>query len=292
MRILHLSFRQMAQITKEKQMESQTNPNSHIANINGLKLYYEIHGEAHEKKPTLIMLHGGVGGVNMHGPNLVELAKSRQVIAVEMQGHGRTPDIDRPLRCELLADDIAVLIKELELPKVDLMGYSLGGGVALQTAIRHPEHVNKLCLVSTTFARSGWYPEVLGGFDQMMPESGAFMQKSPLAKLYPDVNWGSLFGKLGELMRQDYDWSSDVMSLQAQTLLLFADADSMRPEHISDFYKLLGGGQRDAGLNNSGRSRHQLAILPGTNHYNILSTLTASTLIVPFLDALLPANHL
>lgn len=266
-------------------MESQNNFHSHVANINGLKLYYEVHGEKHDNQPPLLMLHGAIGGINMHGPNLGELAKGRQVIAVELQGHGRTPDIDRPLGFEMMADDIAKLIQHLELSKVNLMGYSLGSGVALQTAIRHPQYVNKLCLVSAAFARRGWYPEILASFDQMSPESGAFMHKSPLAKLYPDVNWSSLFGKIGELMRQDYDWSSDIKSLQAQTLLLFADADSMYLEHIIEFYKLLGGGQRDAGLDNSGRSRNQLAILPNTNHYNILSTSTASTLIIPFLDS-------
>lgn len=267
-------------------MENENNYqiNSNVANINGLELYYEIHGEARENKYPLIMIHGGVGGINMFGPNLAELAKTRQTIAVELQGHGRTPDIDRPFRCEFMADDILALIQQLKLEKVDIMGYSLGSGVALQTAIRHPEYVNKLCLVSSTFSRNGWHPEVLNGFEQMTAESGAFMQKSPLAKIYPNVNWGNLFGKLGELMRQDYDWSSDVKALQAQTLLLFADADSVKLEHISEFYKLLGGGQRDAGLNNAGRSRHQLAILPNTNHYNILNSTTASTLIIPFLD--------
>ncbi len=131
---------------------------SGYAPVNGLKLYYEIRGNGE----PLILLHGGVVGIAGLGSLPAALAEHRKVIAVELQGHGRTADIDRPFSCQAMADDIAGLIKYLNLPRVDVMGYSLGGAVALQTAIRHPELVGKLVLVSTAFSRNGWYPEVLG----------------------------------------------------------------------------------------------------------------------------------
>src|SRR5881409_720379 len=133
----------------------ETKAAGQYADVNGIKLYYEIHGTG----APLILLHGGLGAISMFGPNLPALAKGRQVIAVDLQGHGRTADIDRPLSVALMADDIAALIKHLGLESADVMGYSLGGGVALQTAIRHPEVVRKLVVVSTPFRRNAFYPD-------------------------------------------------------------------------------------------------------------------------------------
>ena len=131
------------------------------AEVNGLEMYYEIHGTGE----PLILLHGGVGAIEMFGEVLPLLAEGRQVIAADLQAHGRTADIDRPLSFESMADDIAALIEHLGFAKADVMGYSLGGGVALQTAIRHPEVVRKLVVVSTPFERDGWYPEILAGME-------------------------------------------------------------------------------------------------------------------------------
>lgn len=141
-------------------------PEGGYASVNDLEIYYEILGTG---KP-LILLHGGVGAIEMFGEVLPLLAEGRQVIAFDLQAHGRTADIDRPLSYELMADDIAALIKHLQIERADVMGYSLGGGVALQTAIRHPEVVRKLVVVSTPFKRDGWYPEVLAGMGQMGPD--------------------------------------------------------------------------------------------------------------------------
>ena len=135
----------------------KTNGAGHYADVNGIKLYYEIHGTGR----PLILLHGGLGAIEMFGPNLPALAAGRQVIAVDLQGQGRTADIDRPLSVALMADDIAALIQHLGLHRADIMGYSLGGGVALQTAIRHPEVVGKLVVVSTPIRRNAFYPEIL-----------------------------------------------------------------------------------------------------------------------------------
>lgn len=254
---------------------------SGYAAVNGLNMYYEIRGRGE----PLILLHGGVGGIEMFGPNLPALAKNRQVIAVDFQAHGRTADIDRPLRYEWMADDMAALMDSLGISRADVVGNSLGGGIAMHLAIRHPERVRKLVLVSIVFRRDGWYPEIQTAFTQMGPQAAEGIKHSPLAQLYPGIDWGVLFSKIGELETREDDWSKDVAKLRMPTLLVFADADSIRPEHIVEFYRLLGGGKRDAGLDGSGRSINQLAILPGTTHYNIDSSPRLVTVVMPFLDA-------
>ena len=145
--------------------ETSKDSKGSYASVNGLNIYYEIQGAGR----PLILLHGGVGASEMFGPIVPKLAENRQVIAIHLQAHGRTADIDRPLSFEFMADDIYSLIKHLDIEKADIMGYSLGGGVALQTAIRHPEVVRKLLVVSAAVRRDGWYPEVLEGMAQMGP---------------------------------------------------------------------------------------------------------------------------
>lgn len=260
---------------------TSTAPKTGYAPVNGLSMYYEIHGSGE----PLILLHGGVVGIVMFGPNVAELAKNRKVIALELQGHGRTADIDRPLSCEGMADDVAGLMKYLGIEKADVMGYSMGGAVALQTAFRHPESVRKLVVVSAAFRRDGWYPEVLVAMSQMGPGSAEMMKQSPLNQVYPNVNWAVLFTKLGALLKQDYDWSKQVAALKQQTMLVFADADAVRLAHIVEFYGLLGGGQKDAGLDGSGRPADQLAILPGATHYSLSTSPLLPTVVAPFLDA-------
>lgn len=255
-------------------------PKTGYAPVNGLKMYYEIRGSG----APLILIHGGVVGITMFGSNLDLLAKERQVIAVELQGHGHTVDIDRPLSYEAMADDIAALMNYLKINKADVMGYSLGGGVALQMVFRHPELVGKLIVVSTPFSQDGWYPEIRGAFQHMGPSAAAGIKQSPLAKQYPNVNWEILFTKIGELQRQNYDWSTQVAAIKSPTLLVFADADAIRPEHIVKFYELLGGGKRDAGLDGSGRPTAQLAILPGLTHYKISSTPSLASVATAFLE--------
>jgi len=251
------------------------------APVNGLELYHEIRGSG----DPLVLLHGGVVGMTMFDSILPELASGRQVISVDQQGHGRTADVDRPLSFESMADDIAALINHLGFENADVMDLSLGGGVALQVAFRHPRSVRKLVVVSEPCRREGWYPEVRADFDRMDPAAGEFMTQSPLAQLYPHVNWGLLFGKLGDLLRKDYDWSKQVGAIKAPTMIVFADADAIRPEHIVEFFGLLGGGKRDAGLDGSGRPEANLAILPGLTHYTISGAPALAMVANQFLDA-------
>jgi pimeloyl-ACP methyl ester carboxylesterase len=145
--------------------------------------------------------------------------------------------------------------------------------------------VRRLVVVSAPFKRDGFYPEVLTAMAQMGPATAAGMKQSPLSQLYPDVNWSVLFTKLGDLLRKDYDWSKEVAAIKVPPMLVFADADAVRPAHIVDFFGLLGGGQKDAGLDGSGRPVAQLAILPGLTHYNISSSPALAKAVTPFLDA-------
>ena len=190
---------------------NQTNATSHVvqgyAPVNGLELYYEVHGEGR----PLILLHGGLGGVSMYSAVLPQLASSRQVIGVDLQGHGHTADIDRPFRWEDFADDIAALIRHLGLKQADLAGYSVGGGTALQTAIRHPGLVRRLVLISTPCRRQGWYPEVLAGMAGMNAEAAKMMVGSPIQAAYTQAaprpeGWPVLVEKTGALLKREYDW--------------------------------------------------------------------------------------
>ena len=262
---------------------------SGYAPVNGLKLYYEIHGAGE----PLILLHGGVGAAEMFDPIMPMLAKTRRVIAADLQAHGRTADIDRPLSIEAMADDIAALIKHLGIQKTDVMGYSLGGAVALRTAVQHPELVNKLVLVSAAFKRDGWYPEIVAAMSQMGAAAAEPMKRSPMYQLYARIapkpeDWPVLLAKLGELLRKDYDWSKEVAAIKAPTLLVFGDADAVRTAHVVQFFELLGGGKKDAGWDGSGMSNSRLAILPGLTHYNIFLSPALPSTVTPFLDAPTP----
>jgi pimeloyl-ACP methyl ester carboxylesterase len=257
------------------------NASGTYAEVNGVKMYYEIHGGGE----PLVLLHGGVGGIEMMRPVLPALASSRRVIVVDLQSHGHTADIDRALRYELMAEDIAALLKHLKIEKADVAGYSLGAGVALRMAIAHPELVNKLVIISTTFKRDGWYPEVLTAMAQLGPAAAKGMKQSPYFALYPDVDWEVLFTKLADLLKNDYDWSNEVAAMKMPTMLVFADADAVRPAHIVEFFGLLGGGKKDGGLDGSGRPTAQLAIIPGCTHYNLLSSPALTTMMKAFLEA-------
>jgi pimeloyl-ACP methyl ester carboxylesterase len=196
--------------------------------------------------------------------------------------------VDRPLRFETLADDVAAVIRELGLGKADLLGYSFGGGVALQTAIRHPDVVDRLIVVGAPLKRAGFYPEVRAAFDHMETQAAQIaphVAQSPLGALYPAVHWETAFRKMGELQSRDYDWMPQAGAIRARTMLVFADADAVTLDHIVEFYKALGGGQRDAGLDGSLRAAARLAIVPGTTHYNLLATTAVAQLAGEFLDA-------
>jgi pimeloyl-ACP methyl ester carboxylesterase len=256
------------------------------ADVNGISLYYEEHGSGE----PLILLHGGLGSGDMYGPILPVLAAGRRVITVDLQAHGRTADVDRPLRYETLGDDVAGLIEHLGLAQVDLMGYSFGAATALRTAIQHPRLVRRLVIASIPYRRDGWYPESLAGMDQMGAQLAGMLMQSPVYDSYARVapraeDFPVLLDKTGELLRRDFDWSAEIAAITAPVMLVYADADAVRPAHIVEFYALLGGGLRDANWDGSLRPVARLAVLPGHTHYDIFASADLPAAAVPFLDA-------
>ena len=215
------------------------------AEVNGINLYYEIHGEGR----PLVLLHGGLGSSEMFAPVLPAFAEHHQVILVDLQGHGRTADIDRPLDIRLIADDIAALIEHLGLDRPDVAGYSFGGGVALQTAVRHPERVGKLVAASAGIRRNATHPEILEQQGQMGPEAAEFMKETPMYESYQRLaprpeDFPRLLEKISAFMAEDYDFTEDVRGLRVPTLVLGADAAPGAYESVLNcVFGLEGGAQ-------------------------------------------------
>ena len=255
------------------------------ADVNGINLFYEIHGTGR----PLILLHGGLGATEMFGPNLPALAKGRQVIGVDLQAHGRTADIDRPLSPQLMAGDIAALITHLKLERPDVMGYSLGGGVALHLAAQHPELVGRLVIVSTPFRRDGFYADILRQQALVTAAAAEGMKQTPMYELYARLaprpeDWPRLLGKLGEGMSKDFDFSKEIASIKATTLIVAGDADIFPPAHAVEMFGLLGGGKQDGGWDGSGRPKSRLAILPGVTHYSMAIAPALAPTVIQFLE--------
>lgn len=269
---------------KETIMDAKANTSGY-AEVNGLNLYYEIRGAGR----PLILLHGGLGALDMFGPTLDALAQGRQVIAVDLQAHGRTADIDRPMSYPAMADDIAKLAAHLNLDRPDIMGYSLGGGVALRCAIDHGEAFGKLVLVSTPYARSGWTEANLAGMSQLGAAAAEPMKNTPMYGLYSAIaprphDWPVLLEKTGRLLAQDYDWAQEVKTIKNRVMLVVGDADSVKLAHATAFFALLGGGLVDGGWDGSGMTAHRMAVLPGVTHYQIFMLPVLTETVTPFLD--------
>ncbi|MGO9568965.1 MAG: alpha/beta fold hydrolase [Desulfomonilaceae bacterium] len=254
-----------------RETAASTGATGSYASVNGLKIYYEIHGTGR----PLVLLHGALTTVDTSfGKVLPALAKTRQLIAVEQQGHGHTADIDRPLTYEQMAEDTAALLRQLKIENADFFGYSMGGGIALQIAIRHPDLVRKLVLAAPAYNRDGFYPKIFEQIQSMKPEDlDASPWKAAYARTAPNQeDWATLIAKVQQLVREFPGWPPKaIQSIKAPTLIIIGDSDVIRPEHAVQMLRLLGGGV--AGDDAAGRPhlpRSQLAVLPGTTHVTLV----------------------
>jgi len=266
---------------------ASTDAQSGYAPVGELSMYYEVRGHG----APLILLHGAYMTIDTMGPLLPGLAATRQVIAVELQGHGRTADIDRPLTYEQMADDTAALVRHLEIERADVVGYSLGGGVALQMALRHPELVRKLVLASSGFASDGMPPEALAVFETITPElfAGTPIEEAYLRTAPNPGDFPKLVEKITQLDTTPFAWpEEDIRAIAAPTLIILGDSDGVRLDHAVELFKLRGGGVMG---DLAGMPASQLAVLPGTSHFvppgsGLLDRADwLLAMIPPFLDA-------
>ena len=273
-------------------VSAQQKPTTGYAPVNGLKIYYEIHGEGE----PVVLLHGafmtitnnwmapwGNGATNW----IAELSKTRKVIAIEMQGHGRTADIKRDFSSENLAEDVAALLDHLNIPKADLIGYSMGGGVAMQCAIRHPEKVRKVVVISSAFRRDGWVKEKNDAVSKITAEA---FKGSPVETEYKKLNptpneFPNFVKRVIAMDLRPYDFDADKLkATKAPMFFIHGDADGVRLDHISEMFSLKGGGiSGDLGK----RSASRLAILPDTTHVTLINRMTT---IVPMINDFLDAK--
>ena len=260
---------------------------SGYADVNGIKVYHEVYGEGHGQGDPLVLLHGGLMTIGEMSTLLEPLAKTHKVIAVELQGHGRTADTDRPLKMETMGDDIAALLDQLSIQKADIAGLSLGAAVGLRTAIQHPEKVRRLVVISSPYAKSGWYPEAQKGMGQVSAGMATNMMQTPTGKLsqaWPEPQrFPRFLDKMGMMLSVSYDWSADVKQLPMPVLLVYADNDSISQKHIADFFALLGGGVKEPGWQNTKLSQARMAIVPGYSHYNFITSAELAPIIGKYL---------
>ena len=264
-----------AQMSKQQQLTPTSTGYADAAE--GLKVYYEIHG----KGEPIVVLAGGFGDVSSMTQTIGPLSRERQVIGIDLEGHGRTALRKTPMSHERNGDDVAAVLRHLKIAKADVAGYSHGGDAAIRMTIQHPEMVRNLIVISTAAERDGWYPENLKGMEAVSSAQLKQFQQTPFYKRYAEVaphpeQFPQLLDRMGELMKKDYDWRAEIAALRVPTLLLFADHDAVSTRHIAEFFALFDGGVRDPGWEGKPQVRprttrdraglHALQLWPGTGH--------------------------
>lgn len=268
---------------KEKAGSQQLKPaESGYADVNGLKMYYEVYGQG---KP-IVLLHGSYMNIPLNWANIIpKLTKDRKVIVAEMQGHGRTKDIPREFSYEGMADDVSGLLKHLKIDSADVLGYSMGGGVAFQMAVRHPEQVRRLVVLSGTYTHDGWWPDVEAMFGTMNAD---MFKGSPIQKQYDSLGndpakFPEYIKKVMSIDLKPYDWSKEVKSIKAPIFMAIGDADGVRYEHALELFRAKGGGKMG---DIHGLPQSRLAIIPGTTHIGMMQHIDwLIPMITDFLDA-------
>jgi pimeloyl-ACP methyl ester carboxylesterase len=255
---------------------------SGYADVNGLKMYYEVYGDG---KP-IVLIHGSYMNIPLNWSHIIPLlVKDRKVIVAEMQGHGRTKDIQRVFSYEGMADDVSGLLKHLKIDSADILGYSMGGGVAFQVAVRHPGQVRRLVILSGTYAHDGWWPDVEASFATFTPE---MFKGTPIQKQYESLGndparFAEYVKKVISIDLKSYDWSKDVKNIQAPIFMAIGDADGVRYEHALEIFRAKGGGKMG---DIHGLPKSRLAVLPGTTHIGMMKrTDWLIPMITDFLDS-------
>ncbi|MBT1690104.1 alpha/beta fold hydrolase [Dawidia soli] len=255
---------------------------SGYADVNGLKMYYEVYGHGN----PIVLLHGSFMSIPLNWSHIIpRLAKDRKVIVLEMQGHGRTRDTDRALSYEGMADDVSGLLKQLRINSADILGYSMGGGVAFQMAVRHPEQVRRLVVLSGTYTHDGWWPDVEASFATMTPE---MFKGSQIEKQYDSLgndpaHFPEFVKKVISIDLKPYDWSKDVKTMKTPVFLAIGDADGVQYEHALELFRARGGGKMG---DIHGLPQSRLAIIPGTTHIGMMQRMDwLIPMINDFLDA-------
>ena len=259
-------------------VSAQQKPTTGYAPVNGVKMYYEVHGSGE----PVVLLHGAFMTITNNWTGWIgELSKTRKVIAIEMQGHGRTADIDREFSSEHLADDVAALLDYLKIPSADLIGYSMGGGVAMQCAIRHPDKVRKVVVISSTFRRDGMVKEALDAIPKLTADA---FKGSPIEEEYKRLSptpdeFPKFIKRVLATASKGHDFGAD--KLKATTAPMFfihGDADGVRLEHVAEMFRLKGG---EIHGDMQPRSASRLAILPDTTHVTLMARMAV---IVPMVN--------
>ncbi len=268
------------------------NPNikpaeSGYADVNGLQMYYEVYGEGR----PLVLVHGSYMTIPLNWSRFIPpLAKDRRVIVAEMQGHGRTRDIAREVSYEAMADDVAGLLKHLDIDQADILGYSMGGGIVFQVAVRHPEQVRRLVVLSSTYKHDGWWPDVEAGYATFTAD---MFKGTPIQEQYESLgddpaHFPEFVKKVISIDLNPYDWSTDVKNIQAPLFMAIGDVDGVRYEHALELFRAKGGGKMG---DLHGLPQSRLAILPGTTHVGMLQrTDWLIPMITDFLDSDLNAE--
>ncbi|MCS4226139.1 alpha/beta fold hydrolase [Sphingobacterium sp. BIGb0165] len=250
--------------------------------VNGLKMYYEVYGEG---KP-LVLLHGSYMTIPLNWSHTIPKFKGRKVIVAEMQGHGRTRDIARKISYEGMADDVSGLLKHLQIDSADILGYSMGGGVAFQLAIRHPEQVRRLIVLSGSYAHDGWWPDVEASYSSITAD---IFKGSPIEKQYDSLgndpkHFPEFVKKVISIDLEPYDWSKEANKIKAPLFMAIGDADGIKYEHALALFRALGGGKMG---DIHGLPKSRLAILPGTTHIGMMYRMDW---LVPMIDDFLNSD--
>jgi len=250
--------------------------------INGLNMYYEVYGTG---KP-IILLHGSFMNIPMNWSNIIPLlSKDRKVIVAEMQGHGRTKDIPRALSYEGMADDVSALLTHLKIDSADILGYSMGGGIAFQFAVRHPQQLRRLVVLSGTYSHDGWWPDAEASFATFTPDmfKGTAIEKQYDSFGNDPARFPEYMKKVISIDLEPYDWSKDVKKIQAPIFMAIGDADGVQYEHALELFRAKGGGKMG---DMHGLPKSRLAILPGTTHIGMMQRVNwLVPMITDFLDS-------